>query len=80
METKIRKWGNSHAVRIPGAFVKETQLTYGSSVDISVEEGKIIIDPNVGPVHDLNAMLEEIHESNLHDEIGSGDSVGREVW
>jgi len=39
MQTTIRKWGNSLAVRIPKAFVKEAHVAYGTAVDLSVGNG-----------------------------------------
>ena len=38
MQTKIQKWGNSLAVRIPKAFVREAHVAYGTPVDLSVDE------------------------------------------
>ena len=80
MHTKIQKWGNSLAVRIPKAFVKEAHLAYGTEVDLSVEEGKIVIDPNVQPLHTLTDLLAGVTKENVHREIDTGDAVGREAW
>jgi antitoxin MazE len=80
MRTKIKKWGNSLAVRIPKPFVKEAQLAYGISVDLAVEDGKIIIDPRVSPEYRLEDLLREVNNKNLHLEIDSGEAVGREAW
>ena len=46
MTTKIQKWGNSLALRIPKSFAEEVNLEEGASVDIKVEENKIIISAN----------------------------------
>ena len=80
MRTKIRKWGNSLAVRIPKSCVQEAGLAYGVSVDLSVAAGKIIIDPRVDPEYRLKDLLKEVTEDNLHPEVDSGASVGRETW
>lgn len=34
MKTKIRKWGNSLALRIPKAFAAETRLKPGSDIEL----------------------------------------------
>ena len=80
MKTKIQKWGNSLAIRIPQAFVKETQVAYGSSVNLSIEEGKIVIDPLTAPAYKLEDLLKGVTKENLHAEIDSGDAIGRETF
>ncbi len=80
MQTKIQKWGNSLAVRIPKAFVKEAHVAYGTPVDLSVEDGKIVIDPHSEPEYNLDDLLKGVTKRNLHAEIETGDAVGREVW
>ena len=37
MHTKVQKWGNSLALRIPRSFAAEAQVEEGSTVDVSVE-------------------------------------------
>lgn len=80
MQTKIRKWGNSLAVRIPKPFVKETHLAYGTSVDLSVDDGKIVIAPQSAPEYRLEELLKGVTKQNLHAEVATGAAVGREVW
>ncbi|BDT77424.1 hypothetical protein PKF023_12270 [Polynucleobacter yangtzensis] len=46
MKIKISKWGNSMALRIPTAFVKEIKLKDGDSVEITLsKDGSLIIRP-----------------------------------
>ncbi len=80
MQTKIQKWGNSLAVRIPKAFVKEAHVAYGTPVDLSVYDGKIVIDPHAQPEYTLEDLLKGISKKNIHAEVETGDAVGREVW
>ena len=80
MRTKIQKWGNSLAIRIPSAFVKEAHVAYGTSVDLSVDDGKIIIDPHVEAEYSLEDLLNGVTKRNIHAEVETGDAVGREVW
>ena len=80
MQTRIQKWGNSLAVRIPKAFVKEAHVAYGTPVDLSVVEGKIVIDPHTQPEYRLEDLLKGINKKNIHAEVETGDAVGREVW
>ena len=80
MQTKIQKWGNSLAVRIPRAFVKEAHVAYGTTVDLSVDDGKIVIDPHPEPEYRLEELLCGVTKQNLHGEVATDDAVGREVW
>ena len=80
MQTTIQKWGNSLAVRIPKAFVKEAHVAYGAQVDLSVVDGKIVIDPLAEPEYRLDDLLKGVTRRNLHAEVGTGEAVGREVW
>jgi antitoxin MazE len=80
MQTKIQKWGNSLAVRIPKAFVEEAHVAYGTSVDLSVDDGKIVIDPRAEPEYRLEDLLKGVTKRNIHAEVDTGEAVGREVW
>lgn len=80
METKIQKWGNSLALRIPKIYAKNTKIEQDTLVDISIEDGKLIIVPIVEPVDSLNSLLAQITEENIHGEIDTGHSVGKEIW
>jgi antitoxin MazE len=80
MQTTIQKWGNSLAVRIPKAFVKEAHVAYGTTVDLSVDDGKIIINPHTEPKYRLEDLLKGVTKQNLHPEVETGQDVGRELW
>ena len=79
MQTKIQKWGNSLAVRIPKAFVKEAHVAYGTSVDLTVDDGKIVIDPHPEPEYRLEDLLKGVTRRNVHAEVRTGEAVGREI-
>lgn len=80
MQTTIQKWGNSLAVRIPKAFVKEARVAHGTQVAISVVDGKIVIDPHAESEYRLEELLRGVAKENLHAEVETGGAVGREVW
>lgn len=80
MQTMIQKWGNSLAVRIPKAFVKEAHVACGTTVDLTVADGKIVIDPRTEPEYRLEDLLKGVTRRNLHAETDTGKAVGREVW
>lgn len=80
MQTTIRKWGNSLAVRIPKAFVKEAGVAYGAPVDLTVDAGKIVINPHTAPEYKLEDLLKGVTKRNRHAEAETGKAVGREAW
>ena len=80
MQTKIQKWGNSLGLRIPKSFADQAGVEAGSEVDLSVENGELIIRPNRMPKYDLKNMLRRVTAKNVHQEVETGEPVGREVW
>ena len=80
MVTRIQKWGNSLGLRIPRAFAAEVKVEAGSAVDICVENGELIIRPVRRRQYVLSELLEGVGPDNLHEEISTGDPVGRESW
>ena len=45
MKTRVQKWGNSLALRIPKSFADEAGLQKETSVEISLADGKIVVTP-----------------------------------
>jgi antitoxin MazE len=80
MKTTVQKWGNSYAVRIPKAFIKEVGLDYRTDVELSLEDGKLIIQPIKEKVITLDELLDRVTSKNLHTALETGDSVGNETW
>ncbi|MCH8062243.1 MAG: AbrB/MazE/SpoVT family DNA-binding domain-containing protein [Chloroflexi bacterium] len=80
MKARIQKWGNSLALRIPKALAEEAHVRQNTQVEISLVNGKIVVEPVKPPAWTLEDLLEGITEENLHLEVESGPSVGKEVW
>jgi antitoxin MazE len=80
MLTKVQKWGNSLALRIPKAFAIDAQLENDSFVEIAIVDGRIIITPVVAPSWTLEELLAGINKNNIHHEIDTGFAVGNEAW
>jgi antitoxin MazE len=79
MKTILKKWGNSLAVRIPKYIIDDAELQNNSELDIYVSEGKIILRPISKKTFTLDSLLEGINETNIHMEIETGPSIGKEV-
>jgi len=80
MVTKVRKWGNSLAVRIPKALAREIEAECGCEVNLEVENGRLVITPVKRPRYTLKELLAGITPENLHGEVDWGPPMGREVW
>ena len=80
MQTKIQKWGNSLGLRIPKSFAEQAGVSAGSDVDLSVEDGELIVRPRRTPKYELNQLLQAVTPRNVHREVETGESVGREAW
>lgn len=80
MQTKIQKWGNSLALRIPKSFALNINLKQNELVDLSIEKKKIIITPIRQKEYSLDELLKGVSENNLHGEVDTGTPVGKESW
>jgi len=80
MKTRVQKWGNSLALRIPKSFALEAQLGEDSPVELSLVDGKLIIQLLVEEPINLDQLLRGVTDQNLHGEWDTGPAVGREVW
>ena len=79
MQTKIKKWGNSLALRIPRSFALNANLRQDELVDISIDKERIIITPIGEKEYSLDDLLAGVSEDNLHDEFDTGAPVGKEI-
>ena len=80
MITKIQKWGNSLAVRIPRSVAHDTHLSSGNAVDVTVEDGEIVIARARQSIFRLDDLLKGVTARNRHPETGTGSAVGQEAW
>jgi antitoxin MazE len=79
MRTKIQKWGNSLAVRIPKPFAEEAGFQPSTEVEVFLEEGELRVAP-VSPRWELSQLLSKVTKRNRHAEVETGPMAGREVW
>jgi len=79
MIVQFARWGNSIAVRIPGAFAREIAAECGASADLTIENGALVIRPvDAVPVYKLNELLDGMSHEHLHGETDTGAAVGNE--
>ena len=80
MQTKIKKWGNSLALRIPKLLALDANLKLNKMVDLSIEKNSIIITPIGEKEYSLEKLLKGVTKNNLHGEFDTGEPVGKEIW
>jgi len=80
MKTRVQRWGNSLAVRIPKSFAEEVGLQDDSPVNLRLDQGKLVLEPSSPPAPSLDDLLRKVRKSNLHAEVDTGPAQGREVW
>lgn len=78
--TSIQKWGNSLAVRLPASIVKNAHLHTGSVVELSVQEGNIIVKHTGKQKLSLDERLAAF-DPNIHGgEIMASKPIGVEKF
>ena len=80
MESKVQRWGNSLAVRIPKAFAEEVGLTDDTSIEMRLHKGGLLIEPSSVWNPTLDELIDGITTENRHDEFDTGPAVGKEAW
>lgn len=80
MKTRIQKWGNSLALRIPKSFAIAAGIDQDTEVDVALVDGQIVLTPLVASPFTLEHLLAGITDDNRRDEYDTGAAVGNEVW
>jgi antitoxin MazE len=82
MLTKVQKWGNSQGLRFSKAILEKAEIQVGDEVRISVEDGRIIIEPvyQVRGRFDIQKLVAEMPADYQVEEIDWGEPSGEEVW
>lgn len=77
--TQVSKWGNSLGLRLPKSVAREAQIGEGDTVDVSVDNGTIVVRPSRRR-YSLDELVSRISARNRHDESEWGTPLGHEVW
>lgn len=79
MQTTAQKWGNSLAIRVPKRLAEEVGLREKDCVEIEVEEGRLVVRPQLRQAYRLKDLVKGITPKNRHEAIDVGEPVGREA-
>jgi antitoxin MazE len=87
MQTTIVKWGNSHGIRIPKAFLQNIQIKENDPVGVILENEKIIITKRNAKEHKTTKeRLTDFYGSDFdkkrkpQKEVDWGSPAGKEIW
>jgi antitoxin MazE len=79
VRTKVQKWGNSLAVRIPAAMALDIQLEAGDAVELSIVNGTLAIRPATD-TPTFEELLASIPPGMAVEEVDFDPPVGKEPW
>jgi antitoxin MazE len=79
-ESKISKWGNSLAVRIPLAITKQAGLGEGDRVTLTLDRNDGVVLRPAKRKCKLSALVSRITPKNRHRETDWGAPQGEESW
>jgi len=79
MKTRVQKWGNSLALRIPRSLAREAGLRANAPVELSVFVGSLVVKP-VPQSLTLDDLLRGVTEDNIAGEWDTAKAVGSETW
>ena len=77
MRTKIDRWGNSLAVRLPKALAERADLREGDHVEMEADRRSITIR-RVRPRYTLDELLVGLTPEKVDRELLDVESVGKE--
>lgn len=80
MRVRVRKWGNSLALRIPKPFAVEIGMAEGGEVELATTDGSLVAVPVAPRRYTLGSLLARVTAANRHDEEDYGERAGREAW
>ena len=80
MRVRLQKWGNSLAVRIPRSFAAETGMADQGEIEMSLEDGGIVLRPVRAPTYSLDELVARITPDNRQGVVEAGPGVGGEAW
>jgi antitoxin MazE len=79
MQSIIRKWGNSPALRLSAHVMKTAAFEVDQRVSIKATRGRIIIEPTRDAEVRIEDLVDGITPENRHGEVDFGPPVGRET-
>lgn len=82
MLSKVIKWGNSQGIRIPKNLLENSQIKVGEEVDITAEDGKIILESTnkIRGRYSIKDLVNRMPKEYEPKEVNWGNPLGKEDW
>lgn len=77
MRTRVQKWGNSLALRIPKTFAEEAGLHPNSAVELTLVDGALVVQPVASQSLTLEELLRGVTDDNLPGECDTCSVVSK---
>jgi len=79
-KSRLAKWGNSLAVRIPRRIVETAHLREGDPLNLTVGKNGAVVMRPAHRKYRLEELVSGITPRNRHGETDWGEPVGKEIW
>lgn len=80
MLVHFEKTNGGLVLQLPDELSDNPVFSSGDTVNISRENGRLVVTRPDEPTYDIEEMIASITEENRHAEISTGRPVGNEVW
>jgi len=80
MSITLHRWGNSVGLRVPKPMLAQLGLSEGSQVDVTIEAGRLVIEPARHRRLRMAELLEGFTPEDRPGELDWGAPAGREAW
>ena len=81
MQTVVKKWGNSLALRLPQHMVADLQIVEGATVSLAVEDHSIVVRPTRKRYKLADLLAQHAKNGEVRQgETDWGKPVGEEEW
>lgn len=79
MQTVVKKWGNSLALRLPQTMAADLKLEEGAAVSMTLEDHALVVRP-VRKRYRLQDLLDMTRSEAKRGEADWGEAKGGEEW
>lgn len=79
MQTVVRKWGNSLALRLPQNVATDLHITEGATVSLTVEDHALVVKASRKRFR-LSELLAQMPDEARRGEVDWGKPEGEEAW
>ncbi len=80
MSMHVRRWGNSAAVRLPGAALNAAGLKINDPVTVREDNGRLVIEAVAPEKVTLDWLVDGLSPETAQDEVDFGPPQGSEIW